>query len=121
VRRELKLEVDLLEAPIAVVRLKGWVDSESAGALQKELDRILDQGHDHMALEMSGVDFMSTAGWSALVGTLRRVRTRKGSMHLVGLTKDVADVYALLEFDKLMPRHLDLDEALSAIRAGAPQ
>jgi anti-anti-sigma factor len=119
VRREFKVDVDLLEAPIAVLTLRGSVDSESAAVLQQALDRALDQTHDHLAVEMSGVDFMSTAGWCTLVGTLRRVRTRTGSIHLVGLNKEVADVYSLLEFEKLMPRHPDLDEALSAIRAGA--
>jgi anti-sigma B factor antagonist len=119
VRRELKVDVDLLEAPIAVLKLQGSVDSENAEVLQQALDRTLDQGRDHLALEMSGVDYMSTAGWSALVGTLRRVRSRKGSIHLAGLGSAVAEVYDLLEFDKLMPRHPDLDEALSAIRAGA--
>ncbi len=118
-RRELKVDVDLLEAPIAVLKLHGSVDAENTAALQQALDQTLDQGRDHVALEMSGVDFMSTAGWSTLVGTLRRVRTRKGSIHLVGLGSGVAEVYDLLEFDKLMPRHPDLDEALSAIRAGA--
>jgi anti-sigma B factor antagonist len=119
VRREFNVDLDLLEAPIAVLRLAGPVDSQSAEALQLALDGALDQGRDHLALEMSKVDFMSTAGWSTLVGTLRRVRTRKGSIHLVALNKDVADVYSLLEFERLMPRHPDLDEALSAIRAGA--
>jgi len=118
VKRELHLEVQLLETPLAVLRLQGAVDSENAETLQQSLDGTLDQGRDHLALEMSGLEFMSTAGWSVLVGTLRRVRTRRGSIHLVALNREVADVYDLLEFGKLMPRHADLDEALSAIRAG---
>ncbi|MBI5836011.1 MAG: STAS domain-containing protein [Candidatus Eisenbacteria bacterium] len=118
-RRELHVDIELLEAPIAVLRIRGAVDSENAVEIQKALDSTLDRGHDHLALELSGLDFMSTAGWGALVGTLRRVRTRRGCIHLSGLTRDVADVYGLLEFDQLMPCHPDLDEALAAIRAGA--
>ena len=120
-RQNLEVTLALMEGPIAVITLSGAVDSVSSELLDKNLDEALDSGHDHIVVDMKGLDFMSTAGWSSLVGKLRRLRTRKGAIHLCGLSPEVEEVYRLLEFDHLMPSHPTLEQALYAIRAGAAQ
>ena len=117
-RRDLEVEISLLEPPIAVLALRGTVDASSSEALDSELDGTLDQGRDHVVLDLGELDFMSTAGWSVLVAKLRRLRARKGALHLCCLSMELDEVYKLLEFEKLMPAHPTLEEALSAVRAG---
>ncbi len=116
--RETVITLEKLEAPFAVVRVAGSVDSSNSDQLQTQLDEALDQGFDHLALDLRRLDFMSTAGWSTLVAALRRVRSRRGGMHLCGLSPEMAEVHQLLEFDKLIPAHPSLEDALSALRAG---
>jgi len=118
-RRELKVAVEMMEAPVAVLHVEGTVDSASCAELEKELDQVLDGGHDHVVLDFADLDFMSTAGWSVLVGKLRRVRARKGALHLSGLSSDVEDVYKMLQFDSLLPAHPTLDQAIAAVKAAA--
>jgi len=116
-KRELRIELQLMDPPVAVVTVGGAVDSANAEALDRHIDQAVDQGFDHLVMNFKELDFMSTAGWSVLVGKLRRIRARKGALHLCSLSSDVAEVYRLLEFEPLMPVHATLDEALSAVRA----
>ena len=118
-RRDLAVNVELRETPLAVVRLAGSVDSMTSDSVDQELDAVLDQGYDHLIMDLSELEFMSTRGWSVLVSKIRRVRTRKGAIHLCCLAPEVEDVYKLLEFETLLPRHATLEDALSAVKAAA--
>jgi anti-anti-sigma factor len=120
-RQEFQVDIRMLEPPIAVVSLRGTVDSTSSAELETQLDGALDQGRDHVVINLSELDFMSTAGWSVLVAKLRRLRARKGALHLCCMSMELDEVYKLLEFEKLMPAHPTLEEALSAVRAGVAQ
>jgi len=117
--RELKLDVDLMEPPVAVLRLAGSVDTTTAQRLEDALDGVLEGGRDRLVVDMSDLDFMSTAGWSVLVAKLRRVRSLHGSLQLCCMSPEVDEVHKLLEFQALMPGHATLEAALSAVRAGA--
>jgi anti-sigma B factor antagonist len=118
-KRDLQLDIDLLEPPVAVLRLSGSVDTVTAQRLEEALEGVLDQGRDRLVVDMDDLDFMSTAGWSVLVAKLRRVRAGGGSLHLCRMSPDVDDVHKLLQFQALMPGHATLDAALAAVRAGA--
>lgn len=113
------MRVELLDSPLAVIRVEGSVVADTCPALEAELDRVLDGGHDHVVMDMSDLDFMSTAGWSVLVGKLRRVRARKGALHLCGLSTDMEEVYKMLQFESVLPHHSTLDQAIAAVRFAA--
>ena len=117
--KDLLVSVDLLDAPVAVIRVGGSVVADTCPRLEAEMDKVLDGGHDHLVLDMSELDFMSTAGWSVLVAKLRRVRARKGALHLCGLSTDMEDVYKMLQFESVIPHHATLDQALAAVRSAA--
>jgi anti-anti-sigma factor len=63
------------------VRVAGELDIATAPKLHRVLDRLEDDGHEHLLLDLTGVGFIDTRGVEAIV----RAR-RSANMHASSLT-----------------------------------
>ena len=85
---------------VTVVALSGALDSTSAPGLQETLLPLCEPD-SRILLDMSGVDYLSSAGLRSLLTMYRRITENAGRVVLVGLTdrvKDVMDITGFLEF-----------------------
>ena len=82
---------------ITVVTLFGELDSRTAPVVQ---ERLLDlPGPEaRVLLEMSGVNYISSAGLRALLMLYRRMANSEGHVALVGLTESIRDVMTVTGF-----------------------
>lgn len=80
-----------------VVRVNGQVDSKTVGDLRDFIDTKLKEGHP-VALELTEVPFMSSAGLRTLL-TLQRKTTEMGvDMALIGVATEIADTMKVTGF-----------------------
>ncbi len=84
-----------------VVRMTGEVDLCTAPDLKAAIYELLDAGADDVVLDMTGLEFMDSAGLGVLVGTLKRVRSAGGSLHLVCDRDNILKVFSLTGLDKV--------------------
>ncbi len=101
--------------PTWVVEVHGYVDTQTSLVLEKELRHHLHEGHHHLLLDLSEVDYISSAGWGIFIAVVRPLREKGGDLKLVGMQRDVIDVFELLEFQTLLEAHADVETALSAV------
>jgi anti-sigma B factor antagonist len=66
----------------AVLRVTGEVDMSTAPQLREQVIQLASNGVLHIIADLRGVDFLDSAGLAALVGSLKRIRTRGGSLTL---------------------------------------
>lgn len=85
----------------ASVRLsvRGDINIHTAMALRKQLKPLLDPKHKEVQVELSGVDFMDSAGIATLVEGLQWSRNSGGRFILSGLTGNVRDIFTLAKLD----------------------
>jgi len=57
-----------------LVTLKGRIDSMTAPEMGKIIKSINDEGQYKIALDMTGVDFLSSAGWWTLINAQKRCK-----------------------------------------------
>lgn len=116
----LSLQHEVLADPadVCVVRAEGFVDTNTASDLERELRSCAGEGHPCVILDLEMVDYVSSAGWTILVSTIRYLRQRGGDLRLVGMRRDVEDIFQLLQFSSILETFPDLE---SAIAAGNPQ
>ncbi len=65
-----------------VVRVSGEVDIQTSPVLDGHLQRILDEGHASMVVDLSQVTFLDSTGLSVLINALKRCQGAGGQMRL---------------------------------------
>ena len=88
----------------AVVRLYvsgcDAMDSANAAEMKAEALRLLGDAPD-VVVDLSGVDFLDSAGVGVLVGLFKHARLRGGRARFCGLTPGVRSVLELIQLDRI--------------------
>ena len=85
------------KAGITVVRLDGEINSGTAEMVQESLLELVEPG-GKIALEMSGVTYISSVGLRALLLLYREISHQDGRIVLCGLTEMVYDTMFITGF-----------------------
>jgi|YNPNPStandDraft_1061719.scaffolds.fasta_scaffold03312_5 anti-sigma B factor antagonist len=96
-----------------LVKVTGRIDSNTSPQLSKALESILEQGRFKIVLDMSGVDFISSAGLRVLISTQKTCKKwNRGELVLVGVPQRIKDVMDLAGF---VPLFKFYDTAVEAV------
>jgi anti-sigma B factor antagonist len=79
----------------AVITISGRVDSSNAAEFDAALKNALAEGHHNLVIELSGVNYMSSAGLRAIVAAHRESRKKGGDVCLAAPSERVAEVLSL--------------------------
>ncbi len=105
---DLRLE-PVIAGDCAVVRVSGEIDVSTAPDLRDALNR---PGTDHVVVDLRGVAFIDSTGLGVLVGALKRLQKRGGSLRIV---TDRGRVRRLFEITKLTTAFKPYGSFLDAI------
>jgi anti-anti-sigma factor len=79
-----------------LLKLHGRIDSSKAPQVEAAFKEATDLGHFRFVLDMSGVDFVSSAFLRVLISTQKTVhRFNRGDIYLASMTPRVKDVFDL--------------------------
>ena len=79
------------------VVVSGRLDAAQAGSAQAFLDRV----DGLVTLDLSGLDYISSAGLGVLLKTQKRLMGTGGKLRLAGLKPHLRDILVYSGFDKL--------------------
>jgi anti-sigma B factor antagonist len=93
-----------------VVTVSGELAGSGSERLLVRLDRLLDQGHRHVVLDLSGVTFCDSSGVSALVRGHARASAAAGRLRLSAASPQVSRVLELSGLARMLglPSTVDL-------------
>jgi anti-sigma B factor antagonist len=97
----------------AVLRVAGEVDLYTASELRQRVIGLIDDGILHLIADLRDVDFLDSTGLGALVGSLRRLRVREGSLELV-TGGQILRILRLTGLTRVFPLHSSVGEAITA-------
>jgi anti-sigma B factor antagonist len=96
-----------------LIKAKGRVDSATANQLSEALDVITNDGRFKIAIDMSEVEYMSSAGLRVLIGTQKLCkRYNRGEVILAQVPKRIYDALELAGF---VPLFKFFDDVLTAV------
>lgn len=104
------------DGEVAIVRLTGRFDSSAAAAAETGLNAALGDGAPHLAVDMTGLDYISSAGLRVLLVLAKKVQQAKGKVVLYGLRPNVREVFSVSGFDTIFSIQPDAAAALAAVR-----
>ena len=79
------------------VVVSGRLDAAQAGRAQEFLDTV----GDRCVLDMSDLEYISSAGLGVLLRTHKRLMTGEPGLEIINVNKHIADIFRYSGFDKL--------------------
>jgi len=84
-----------------VVELYGRLDVTHSPEFERELQQQFDQGHHRLVIDMSGVDYISSAGLRAILVSAKTIKKLQGEIRFCGLIDLVAEVFTISGFQSM--------------------
>lgn len=93
------LNMTVLSEKIWMITPSGRLDAIQSSGLEKSLLAQIEAGHKWLILDLSEVDYISSAGLKVLVSVWQRVRDQKGDLALAALKPRVREVLEMIGLD----------------------
>jgi anti-sigma B factor antagonist len=96
-----------------VVTVLGRVDSSTAPKLSEALDEIINAGRYKIVLDLNGLEYMSSAGFRALLAAQRNCKHfNRGEVVLANVPENINNALELAGFNTLFKLFNDLTSAV---------
>jgi len=107
----LHIELEEIEDRV-ILRIDGRIDAGSVSVLERKINTLLEEQHNHLLLDFTRVDYMSSAGMRVLLSISKKLKAKKGSFILFSLNDEVDEIIKMAGFDKILHICLNEKEAL---------
>ncbi|MEX2458183.1 MAG: STAS domain-containing protein [Actinomycetota bacterium] len=98
----------------SVISLRGEIDVYTAPRLRQALIDLIEGGKSDILVDMSRVDFLDSTGLGVLVGGLKRVKAKDGSLEIVATQDKILKIFEITGLSKVFPIHDSVETAVSA-------
>lgn len=102
---------------VSVLRVSGYVDTTTSPDLERRLQALLREKRYHIVVDLTGVEYISSAGWGIFISEIREIREQGGDLKLAGMIADVREVFDLLEFENILKAYADTEMAVGSFGA----
>ncbi len=99
---------------VAVVQPVGRVDSNTSAEFETELRRLLDSGHFNLVLDLSKIDFLSSAGLRVIVSSMKTARKNGGDVCVAEANARAGEVMKLAGLDAVIEMHPTREAAIAS-------
>jgi anti-sigma B factor antagonist len=96
-----------------VLSVKGRVDASNSGILEQRLLGLIDGGENHVVVDCTDLDYISSAGLRALLVAVKRLNASGGKMALGALKGDIREVFDIAGFSSIFSIYPNLEAALA--------
>jgi anti-sigma B factor antagonist len=104
-------------ADVYILEMKGFIDTSTSSVLEDAIKKLHAENKTKIVIDLEGAEFVSSAGWGAMVGYLKKVRTGGGDIKLAAMAEKVEKVFKLMEFDSLIDSFPSTEEAVKSFKA----
>lgn len=98
----------------AVVSIVGSIDAKTAEEVSRLLEGQVSNGSRALVADLSGVDFMSSAGLRVFLGVTKAIRSQGGDFRLAGVQTGVAKTLNMAGFNTILKIFPSVGEAVES-------
>ncbi len=110
----LKTNTRTINENTSVIKLDGEVDVYTAPQLKQQIIGMLDNNIIHVIVNLTDVEYLDSTALGVLIGGLKRLREREGSLSLVCPNPRIRRIFEITGLDRIFDIHQTEDQALSA-------
>jgi len=99
---------------VVVVTVEGRIDSATASEFEDALNEFTKQGKNNIVLDLSEVDFISSAGLRVLVTARKAVKSAGGDIVFADSSEQVLETLEIAGLDVLFEHYPDREKAIGS-------
>ncbi len=101
---------------VTVVQFKSnkYLATDDIQQLGDELFQVVDDGSTQVVLDMSAIDFLSSAALNRLIMLNKKFKDVGGALRLSGLTSEIDKIFTITRLNTLFKIHADVPSALAS-------
>lgn len=101
-------------ADILILKAKGYIDSVTSPEIEHAVGEVISKKNYKIVIDLSEVDYVSSAGWGIFVGYVKTARQNKGDIKFAHMKKEVLEIFELLDFTNILEYYKNADDAIKA-------
>lgn len=94
--REFEINLEQLSPDVTLIHVAGWLDAHTFEYMEQTINNLFDEGKVRLAVDLSSVEYISSAGAGVFIGTLSSSHERGGDIVLMNPTEPVREVFDML-------------------------
>ncbi|MCY4357090.1 MAG: STAS domain-containing protein [Gammaproteobacteria bacterium] len=98
-----------------ILRPEGRIDGSNASTLDSAIQEQFEGGNAVLVFDFSNLNYISSAGLRILLVAARDAQSKGGKSVFCGLSTQIAEIFSVSGFDKILTIHPGLPEALDAV------
>ena len=96
----------------SVLVVNGRLDTKTVEKFSATCATCIDASRANVVLDLSGLEYVSSAGLSSILGAAKRVQSRSGRLAVAGLRGLVKEIFAISGFETVLPTYPDVETAI---------
>ncbi|MBO5659084.1 MAG: STAS domain-containing protein [Duodenibacillus sp.] len=100
---------------VVVLSVEGSMDATTVTQFDAEWKKVLEGGAKKLVIEMSGLEYISSAGLRGILMLAKMGSIKGASLAFAGMRAMVADMFKLSGFDSILKTYPDVDAAVDAM------
>ena len=109
--KQITVNTEIIPA-YAVIRLYGHVNTFAEGAIEGEINRLIDMRCPLVVLDFTGVENINSAGITILIGLAERMKDAEARLGAFGLTDHYRKIFKMVGLEEYITVNEDLDSML---------
>jgi len=101
------------EGEVHIFSLSGRFDAYSAEKVEAKLNFAVSEGVSKLLIDLSGTDYVSSAGLKVLLAMAKKLKKKEGQVRLCCLQPDVKEVFDITEFTHIFKIYETVEEGIS--------
>jgi anti-anti-sigma factor len=115
-----RIQKEKLQGGVVLVGVKGFLDAHTFEQLEREFNDIFDAGSYRLIVDLSGLDYISSAGAGVFIEAIGTAQENEGNIILIRPGPNVKEVFDLLGLSQIFIFKDTRDEAMKSLaRVGA--
>jgi anti-sigma B factor antagonist len=97
---------------VQVVQLSGFMDMREVPKFEQVLEKLIKSGQPRIVLDLTHLEYISSAGLGAIIGSIREVRRHGGDIKVGGYSASVFDILRTFGFTEVFETLASREEAI---------
>ena len=111
-----KIVKEQFEDGVTLLTVRGFLDAHTFEELEKTINDLFDSGSHKLVVDLSGLDYISSAGAGVFIGAIGTAQENDGNIILMQPSPNVKEVFDLLGLSQIFTFKSSREEAIRAFR-----
>lgn len=105
-----------IQEGLVLLTVKGFLDAHTYEQLEKTIDELIDSGTIKIIVDLSSLDYISSAGAGVFIGAVAKAQENDGNLVLMRPSTNVREVFDLLGLSQIFTFKNTKEEAVRALQ-----